>query len=208
MSEILSQAEIDNLLNELALGDGKTAEDGVDDSAANVKPYDFKTANRFPKEQMRTINIVMQNYVQLLANYFTGALRNSCEIDILSIEELKYYEFTNALPSPIVLAIVDVDPLESSILMQLSAEIADAIISRLFGGASTNVLTKKVFTEIELVIIERVIRQMIHFLDEAWEKVVKTKSRLERIETSSQFAQIAHLNEPIAVYYLKCKNRR
>ena len=205
MSEILSQSEIDNLLNELALGDGKKAEDGAGNLNVNVKPYDFKTANRFPKEQMRTINIVMQNYVQLLSNYFTGALRNSCEIDILSIEELKFYEFTNALPSPSVLAIVDVKPLEGSIMMQLSAEVADAIISRLFGGNSTNVLTKKAFTEIELAILERVIRQMIHLFDEAWEKVIKTSSRLERVETSSQFAQIAHINEPIAVITLNVK---
>ena len=205
MSEILSQSEIDNLINELALNDQETEQDKAVDSETNVRPYDFKTANRFPKEQMRTINIVMQNFAQLLTNYFTNALRNACEIEILSIEELTFYEFNNALPSPVVLAIVKAEPLEGSILMQLSAEIADAIISRLFGGASTNMLIKKTFTEIELVIIERVIRQLLHFFDEAWGKVIKTHSHLERLETSSQFAQIVDINEPIAVITLSVK---
>ncbi len=205
MSEILSQFEIDNLINELALSDGQAQEDAAGDLEMSVKPYDFKTANRFPKEQMRTINIVMQNYTQLLANYFTGALRSTCEIEILSIEELTFYEFNNALPSPVVLAIINMEPLEGSILMQLSAEIADAVISRLFGGASTNMLTKKGFTEIELAIIERVVKQMMHFFDEAWVKVIKTRSHLERIETSSQFAQIVDINEPIAVITLNIK---
>jgi flagellar motor switch protein FliM len=61
------------------------------------------------------------------------------------------------------------------------------------------------FSEIELAIIERVIRQMLRFFDEAWEKVVKTRSHLERIETSSQFAQIVDINEPVAVITINAK---
>ena len=205
MSEILSQSEIDNLIKELALGDQTTADEGPGDAEVIVKPYDFKTANRFPKEQMRTINIVMQSYAQLLANYFTGALRTPSEIEILSIEELMFYEFNNALPSPVVLAVVNTEPLEGSILFQISAEISDAIISRLLGGTSTNMITKKVFTEIELAILERVIKQIIRNFDEAWTKVIKTRSLLDRIETSSQFAQIVDINEPVAVITLSVK---
>lgn len=205
MSEVLSQSEIDTLIYELAMGEKQASEEKLADDALNVRPYDFRTANRFPKEQMRLINIVMQNYAQLLANFFSGALRSACEFEILSIEELAFSEFNNALPNPIVLAIIGAEPFEGSIMMQLSAEISDAIISRLFGGVSTNTMSKKSFTEIELAIIERVIRQMLRFFDEAWEKVVKTRSHLERIETSSQFAQIVDINEPVAVITINAK---
>jgi flagellar motor switch protein FliM len=204
LGEVLSQSEIDSLLYELTMGEGSKPE-GAGDQDTKVKTYDFRTANRFPKEQMRTIHIVMQNYAQLLTNFFAGALRNACDIEILSIEEFTFYEFNNALPSSAVLAIVGVEPFDGSILLQLSAEISDAVISRLFGGVSTNTLSKKAFTEIELAIIERVIRQMLHFFDEAWSKVIKTRSRLERIETSSQFAQIVDINEPVAVITFNVK---
>ncbi|MGI5970187.1 MAG: flagellar motor switch protein FliM [Oscillospiraceae bacterium] len=204
MSEILSQSEIDSLINEIAMGD-KKASAGDLASESNIKPYDFKTANRFPKEQMRTINIVMQSFAQLLANFFTGALRSYCELEILSIEELTFYEFNNALPNPVLLAIINSEPMEGSILMQLSAEITDAIINRLFGGASSNMISRKTFTEIELAIIERIINQMLRFFDEAWARVVRTRSRLDRIETSSQFAQIVDINEPVAVITFNMK---
>lgn len=202
MSEILSQSEIDQLISELAAGDGANSLLCEDETAYSVRPYDFRMANRFPKEQIRTINIVMQNFVQMLANYFTSVLHSTSEIELLSIEELTFYEFNNALPSPLVLAIISSSPLEGSILLQLSPEIADAIVSRLFGGSGGHTHMKKAFTEIELAIIERVIRQMMVFFDEAWAKVIKLKSRLERIETSSQFAQIVDINEPIAVITL------
>ncbi len=205
MNEILSQSEIDSLINELAIGENQASPNRTEGSYVNVRPYDFKTANRFPKEQIRTINIVMQNYAQLLSNYFTNTLHSSCDIEILSIEELAFYEFNNALPSPVVLAIVSAPPLDGSILVHLSAETVDAIISRLFGGARNNIHSKKVFTEIELAIIERVVKQMLRNFDEAWAKVIKIQTRLERVETSSQFAQIVDMNEPIAVISLSVK---
>ena len=203
MSDILSQSEIDRLISELAAGDGAKCLAADEEDSLSVKPYDFRLANRFPKEQIRTINIVMQNFVQLLASYFTTALHSTSEIELLSIEELTFYEFNNALPSPLVLAVVSSPPLEGSILFHLSPEIADCVVSRLFGGHGTNnSQAKKAFTEIELAIIERVIRQMLVFFDEAWAKVIKFRSRLERIETSSQFAQIVDINEPVAVITL------
>lgn len=205
MSEVLSQSEIDSLIYELAMGENQTPEAGPAGAELVVKPYDFRTANRFPKEQMRLIHIVMQNFSQLMANFFSGALRSACELEILSVEELTFSDFNNALPNPVVLAVIGAEPFEGSIIMQLSAELSDAVISRLFGGVSTKTMSKKMFTEIELAIIERVIRQMLRFFDEAWEKVVKTRSHLERIETSSQFAQIVDINEPVAVITINVK---
>ncbi|MGE4484048.1 MAG: flagellar motor switch protein FliM [Oscillospiraceae bacterium] len=205
MNEVLSQSEIDALLSELTLGESSPDKLVGPVDTSNIKPYDFKTANRFPKEQIRTINIVMTNYVQFLSSYLSGILRVNCEIDTLPIEELSFYEFNNALPTPVILAIVSAPPMEGSILIQLSSEVADAIVSRLLGGVNASSESKRAFTEIELAILERIIKQMLGFFDEAWMKVIRVRSRLERIETSSQFAQIVDINEPVALVTMNVK---
>ncbi len=203
MNEVLSQAEIDALLSQLALGEGGGISRIAD--ASVVKLYDFKTANRFPKEQIRTINIVMGSFIQFLSNYLTGILRINCEVETLSIEEMTFYGFNSALPSPVILAILSAPPMEGSLLIQLSAEVANAIVSRLLGGSGAMNENKKAFTDIELAILEHIIRQMTHFFDEAWVKVIKVHSHLERIETSSQFAQIVDVNEPVALVTMNVK---
>ena len=202
MSEILSQSEIDALLNTLMTDDAAPdTETTAAPAALKVKEYDFRTANRFPKEQMRTFHVVFETFSQLFSNRLSSVLRVSCECEILSIEECSYSEFNNSLPAPVVLAIVDAPPMYGSLIFQMSPEFAYMLISRLFGGATTGENSKQ-FTEIELALVERILRQAVSVFDEAWDKVLELSTQVERIETSPQFAQITAPNEPVAVAIL------
>jgi len=180
-------------------GDSDSAAEASDgEPAMKVKEYDFRTANRFPKEQMRTFHVVFETYSQLLSNSLSSILRVSCECEILSIEECSYSEFNNSLPAPVVLAVMAAEPMHGSLLIQMSPEFAYMLISRLFGGDKTGENAKQ-FTEIELALVERVLRQQCNVFDEAWEKVIDISMQIDRIETSPQFAQITAPNEPVAV---------
>jgi flagellar motor switch protein FliM len=202
LSEILSQAEIDELLGSLMAGDSEQAEEGSDNTELkNVKSYDFRTANRFPKEQMRTFHVVFDTYAQLLSSSLSSVLRVSCEVEILSLEECSYAEFNNSLPVPVILSIMTAPPLHGSLIIQMSPEYAYMVISRLFGGAGAGENAKQ-FTEIELALVERVLRQQCSVFDEAWDKVIEISMQIDRIETSPQFAQVTAPNEPVVVVIL------
>lgn len=201
MSEILSQNEIDELLGALMSGEIDESADGADGPAMKIKEYDFRTANRFPKEQMRTFHVVFETYAQLLSSNLSSILRVSSEVEVLSIEECSYSEFNNSLPVPVILSIMNAPPMHGSILLQMSPEFAYMLISRLFGGGTTGENSKQ-FTEIELTLVERVIRQQCDVFKQAWDKVVEINMGFDRIETSSQFAQIIAPNEPVAVIIL------
>lgn len=202
MSEILSQSEIDELLSALMTGDSDTPDEAADGAPAlNVKNYDFRTANRFPKEQMRTFHVVFETYSQLLSSSLSSVLRVSCEVEILSLEECSYAEFNNSLPVPVILSVMSAPPLHGSLIVQMSPEYAYMVISRLFGGGGAGENSKQ-FTEIELALVERVLRQQCAVFDEAWDKVIGLSMQIDRIETSPQFAQITAPNEPVAVVIL------
>lgn len=61
------------------------------------------------------------------------------------------------------------------------------------------------FSEIELLIIERIMGVCVDLLREPWENVVDLHPRLERIETNSQFAQIISPSEMIAIVTINVK---
>lgn len=201
MSNILSQAEIDELLK--ALSSGEEPEPAQEAPSGNSpKVFDFRTANKFPKEQIRTLNIVFQAFGQGFANKLGAIMRTSCECEILSVEEMSFNEFNNSLPTPVVLAILEMPPMYGSLIVELTSDLAYVIINRLLGGSKGGEESAKQFTEIDLALLERVLRQTMPVFDDAWSKVITVRSKLDRLETSPQFAQVVSLNEPIAIVTL------
>ena len=206
MANVLSQNEIDELLNALNTGEEIKEEAPAEENAnANVKIYDFRTANKFYKEQMRTLKIVFDNFSYLLANRLTGMLHTVCEIEVLSVEETSFGEFNNSLPDPVVLGVVEMEPLTGTIIIELSSALAYGFISRLFGGSADYTLSDKSFSEIDSTIIENILYQMMGILKESWEKITDVNPVLTRVEYSAQFTQITAMNEPSAIVTMSVK---
>ncbi len=61
------------------------------------------------------------------------------------------------------------------------------------------------FSEIELLIIERVMNVCVNLLREPWKNVLDVIPRLDRIETNSQFAQIISPSEMTAIVTVNVK---
>lgn len=195
MPDVLSQKEIDALLNAMNLGE----EPAQEEPKTTVREYDFRTANKFTKEHIRTVEAVIKNFAHLLSSYFVGMLRTSCDIEVLSMEEMSFNEFNNSVPALSVISVIGMKPLEGSAVFEISKETASSVISRILGGSRGISAERTQFTEIEMSIMERVVWQILKYFDEAWGKLTTINSGLERIENSMQFAQVADVNEEVLV---------
>jgi flagellar motor switch protein FliM len=202
VADILSQQEIDDLLNALVAGEVNVDEIQETTQEKKVSVYDFRRPKKFAKDQMRTLQIIYENFARLAASYFSGILRTYCQIDVISVEPQTYHEFINSLPDPAVMGIIEFRPLKGSIVLEFSPSIVYAIIDRMLGGIGTAPEKIRDFTEIEIVLIERIIRQLIPIMNDSWANVLETDFVLEHIETNAQFAQIVSPNETIAIVTL------
>jgi flagellar motor switch protein FliM len=75
----------------------------------------------------------------------------------------------------------------------------------MLGGRGEPMEKVRDFSEIELLIIERIMIVCVNLLKEPWENVVDIHPRLERIETNSQYAQIISPSEMIAIVTINLK---
>ena len=154
MGEVLSQNEIDNLLAALSSGE-LDADDMSDASDKQVKNYDFKRPTKFSKEHLRTLEIIYEHYGRLLSTNLPVYLRKNIQVSVASSETVIFSEFTNALSNPVILGIVNFQPLGGTILIELAAQLGFAIIDRMLGGAGDPLEKNRDFTEIEMTIIEK-----------------------------------------------------
>ena len=204
MSDVLSQAEIDSLLDSLKAGTVDLEE--MKKSSENVvKDYDFARPSKFSKEHLRTLEIIIEHYGRLLSTNLPIYLRENITVEVVNSEAVTYMEFTNALSNPVILGIVDFAPLQGNIIVEMASKLGFAIVDRMLGGQGLPLEKTRDFTEIELLIIERVMTSCVELLREPWENVVEISPRLDRIETNSQFAQIISPSEMIAIVTLNIK---
>lgn len=202
MGDVLSQSEIDQLLNALNTGELDVDEYQNESNEKQIKEYDFARPSKFSKEHLRTLEIIFEHYSRLVSTALPAHLRTPCSIEVINSEAIAYSEFSNALSNPVILGIIDVDPLKNNFLLEVSVNIGYAIVDRLLGGKGDATGSDRDFSEIELAIIEKILNIFVDELAEPWKNVVEIRPRLEQIETNSQFAQIISPNETIALITL------
>ncbi len=205
MGDILSQSEIDELLN--ALSSGKTGDVVLNASSKTpiAKDYNFAKPSKFNKEQLRTLEIIFDNFARLVSSFLTGYLRTACSLEVASAEQITYKEFNNSIVNPVILGIIDFAPLKGSVVLELSSNIGYSVIDRILGGPGLSMKRIRDFSEIEKILLDRIISQMLNYLIEPFENVVALKPSLEKIETNSQFAQIISPNEMVVLITLTSK---
>ena len=204
MGEVLSQSEIDSLLNALSTGELDTEELSKKDEK-QVRNYDFARPAKFSKEHLRTLEIIYEHYGRLLSTNLPLYLRKSVQISVASSETVVFSEFSNALSNPVILGIVNFSPLQGQIIIELAPNLGFAMIDRMLGGQGVPIDKERDFSDIELVILNKVMVVCMQLMKDPWKNVIDIDPFLERIETNPQFAQIIAPNDMIAIVTLNMK---
>ena len=204
MGDVLSQSEIDNLLNALSSGE-LDVEEIKENNEKQVKDYDFARPSKFSKEHLRTLEIIFEHYGRLISTNLPVYLRKSVQVEVMNSEAVTYQEFSNALSNPVLLGIINFAPLQGNIIIEMATNLGYAIVDRMLGGRGDALEKVREFSEIELLIIEKILVICVNLLKEPWENVVDIYPHLERIETNSQYAQIISPSEMIAIVTMNIK---
>lgn len=205
MGDVLSQAEIDALLSALSDGQVDAEEIKTTKVQKKIRVYDFKRPNKFSKDQIHSLQNIHENYCRALTTYLSGHLHSVIETKVISIEQITYDEFIRSLPSPTILGIFSMGPLEGTLLLEMSPSLAFTMIDRLLGGQGYGSEKNRDLTEIEQTIVEHRVEQMINLIGEAWSEVIESQPEFISLETNPQFTQIVAPNEMIVLVTLEVR---
>ncbi len=205
MSDLLSQSEIDALFNAVSTGEVNVEEIKNDEKKQVIREYDFARPAKFSREHLRTLELMCENFARLVSNYLSGYLRVLIPIEVVSAESMTFSEFNNSLSNPVVLGVMDVHPLDGSMLLEMSPNICYAIMDRILGGAGEGIAKIREFTVIEQIILEKVLYKITTFLKEPWENVIELRPSLVNVETNPQFVNMVAPNEMVALITFNVK---
>lgn len=173
MNQILSQNEVDALLNAVSEGDNAAAgaaapaagtpaaagaggsdpftaaasaggnPGGVQSADAEVQPYDLTNQDRVIRGRMPKLDIIYERFIRLYRMSLSNSLRKIASISIISTDLLKFGEFVNTLPIPSCMCIMRFESLRGPALLVFESKLAYALVDSYFGG------TDRPFTKVE-----------------------------------------------------------
>ena len=215
MAEVLSQSQIDALLNSMRNGEADKPEEKQPEK--KYRKYDFTTPRKFTKDRIKMLNGIFENYTRVISSRLNAQLRTNCEITVESIEEQKFYEFNNALTEGDVLAMVDVtihpreengaDILaEDPVMVYLSTSTALGMMDRLMGsesGAERDIPMGYAYTDLELQLYEHLLRDIIALMGASWENYVPITFEYNRTQVNPTLVTLLNLDETVVLVDMK-----
>lgn len=119
MADILSQEEIDALL-EVVEEEGDTLSSEAEPTdTRQVILYDFKRPNRVSKEQLRAVKGIHDKMARNLASQISSIMRSIVEIQLHSVDQMTYGEFLMSLPSPTSFNVFSIKPLDGNCIIEI-----------------------------------------------------------------------------------------
>ena len=205
MPEQLSQSQIDALLKKMASG-----EENVQEEKRKIREYDFKSPKKFTKEQFKALDSLHETFARMLSSYFSGLLRTVCEIEVMELEEQRYYEYNNALPDTALIGLVDVLPANkhydnTTMILDLSTTIGFFLIDRVLGGPGSGYNLNRDYTDIEIAILSNVFEKVTQRLEETWQNNLPITIQSREIQTNARLLQIFAPEDVVVIVILRIK---
>ena len=190
MDQVLSQNEVDALLN--AVSDGRVEGPEGQKDASGIVHYDLANQDRIIRGRMPTLDIIHDRFIRLFRISLSAALRKVANIGVNSSGPIKFGEFMNSLPLPSCLNILRLEPLRGSAVMVIESKLLYALVDSLFGGSDVpyTKIEGKDFTQIEIKVARRIVMSAVDDLEKAWAPVFPLKITYSRTEINPQFVAI------------------
>jgi flagellar motor switch protein FliM len=200
MSDLLSQDEIDALLDGVSGGSVATGSDEPLPSDA-VITYDFTQQDRIVRGRLPTLEMVNDRFARFFRAAIFNVLRKTCDVSVLGVKMVKFAEYVHGLAVPSNLNLVRIKPLRGTALVLFEPRLVFTVIDNFFGGDGRYHarIEGRDFTATENRVIQIMLDALFGAMVEAWAPVLGLQFEYQSSEINPQFANIVSPTETVVV---------
>lgn len=158
------------------------------------------------------LNSIFDGYARVINSRINALLHTTCEIEVDSVEEQRYHEFSNALTESDVLAVakIDLEKLqeETPILLHLDTPVLLSMMDRMMGGEGDpdkTLPSDYTLTDLELNMYENIVSDLISIMGNSWENYMALQFEYVRTEVNPTLVQLIGFDETVVIVGLKLK---
>lgn len=208
MAEVLSQSQIDALL--AAAMSGEQVSQPKEEK--KFQKYDFRSPRKYTKERLKMLNGVFDNYAKVLTTRINGIARATCEVEVDTVDEQRYNEFSNALidGEVVSLAYLDIggDVDDTPVIMVATPSIMVSLIDRMMGGngdVEEDLPADYTYTDLDLSLYQNLMSDFVSIMGGSWENYISLDFRFGRVEANPTLVQLIGFEETVVMVSLDIK---
>jgi flagellar motor switch protein FliM len=209
---MLTQAEIDALLNGAIEIEGTDSQEGVNladmmgktgqpkessPSEKNVRPYNFWSPDRFSKDQIRAIELVHEELAERLTNSLPSFIRTNLRPRVVHTEQGRFHDFMADMAPTTLYHLVSLAPLPGQVAIVFSDDVNFVILEQRLGGASDSRGRSHSLTEIDQSLLQDLVENMLNDVKASWAKVVSIEPKLIDSTVNQHWVQMMMGNERV-----------
>lgn len=209
MADVLSQSQIDALLNSMQNEELEDIKTEQKQTKQKYRKYDFYSPKKYTKDKLKMLHSIYDNYARIATSQINGMFRVASEVEVVGVEEQRYYEFGNSLNESDVIALADIRLSDHSkhppMLFHISPVLMGAMIDRMLGGTGedTSIDFSYTYTEIEIALYEKIISYLSVITSDVWATYIKFETVFDRVEENPSMYQGVSVDETVVIIMLK-----
>ncbi|MBN1412818.1 MAG: hypothetical protein JW969_18370 [Spirochaetales bacterium] len=188
MEEILSQKEINSLLDAITVDTGGSKKETSGITKKKLCYYNFLRPKKLSLELETRMRAMYTGLSERIASVFAECLNLSASLYLASLDELTYGEFTASIPENAALAVVNMFPAAGKMFIEMDPVLARVIIDRYAGGKGAVMKSGHILTGIDRDILGVFFYNMVREFKSAIQPLIRLQPQLEKVTSNPEFA--------------------
>jgi flagellar motor switch protein FliM len=163
--------------------------------AGRLRSVDFSRPTKFTADQQRRLNRATEVFCQTAATRLSSQLRWPLELEILNTVQLTWAATQSQIPAGSLLAVLDVAPLGTKMLLTLEQSFVMVCLECLLGGAPQRPSRERRLSEIDWTLARGLVESLVQPLSMVWNELGGVELTLGEV-APHETSQVASVSEP------------
>lgn len=161
----------------------------------DVRVYDFRTPEVLDRNRLRSLRLVIDNFVRLAGRSLSADLRTTVELTVTDVRERVWDELAHSSADPSCLVLFGLNPLPGRALFYVPVDLAMSVVDLRLGGDGSPHQATRTLTDIDCELLADVLGDAVTQLVGAFGPVAELAAGSIQVEATAQLLQVVRASD-------------
>ena len=161
-----------------------------------MRAVDFTRPTKFTSDQERRLKRAMEAFCRTASQRMSAELRVPLELEMINATQLTWANAHAQIPSDSIAALVQVQPIDTRMILSAEQALLVGAIELLLGSPSTANAKPRRLTDIDMALGRHFLDRLLAQLSVIWTDVAQLELQLQSLDMHLETAQMAPVSEP------------